>query len=641
MIARAFHWIERHTTSGIVAYSGEKSASVAATAGLIPTLLQAARPDLARQYGCWIASMQGEDGAFHGDGRLATLALVARGWLALRPTLPELEDPLRRLGRRMLRECSDGPSFSEASWSIGHSCCSNGLADSFCLHHFSAIWQLGLFLQDDTLHAYATERFQGSLNRLLLDEKLPAVGDFCGFGCALEALMEQGSTQEVLRLLERVGSSRKPDDAAGASWFCTSCQAQLAKAWCLLRQKEHADKIMALLGQIQNSSGGFYGSYGVSAANEPARESAWAAKQVIEASLLQQGFEPIRPRVHNPIPLRGGLPAAEGVPPSVISRRNKRLVTLVVYFEDQNFGDLFIYDTVNERLRQAGLETQTVEVSQSLEQSQLIVKANQSGFLMFVGGGLIERGAPEIIRDFCHVSPLLDSPFGIVGLSAGEFDYRPMAPSFKALADRASFFYTRDAETVEVFKASGAHRLPQEGVDVVFASHRLACPAVEGRRFGGNFRNVPYPQITGDMDWSKWSEALKAAGVEFLIRDTSPAQRQLSIPIDSRGELEALAECHKVVAMRFHLVLAAAAMGVVPIPIGYCPKVKRLSRQLGLSDICLEMHQPERLGAAAEYVDKKGPELRALMAGKVAQLRLRASEILEDAVERVKKACYA
>jgi malonyl-CoA O-methyltransferase len=59
--------------------------------------------------------------------------------------------------------------------------------------------------------------------------------------------------------------------------------AQLAQVWYRLGEVNHADKAMKFLENLQNPSGGFFGSYGVGAEYFPCEEISWAVKYAIEA----------------------------------------------------------------------------------------------------------------------------------------------------------------------------------------------------------------------------------------------------------------------------------------------------------------------------------------------------------------------
>jgi malonyl-CoA O-methyltransferase len=70
-------------------------------------------------------------------------------------------------------------------------------------------------------------------------------------------------------------------------WVCSTGIAQLAKVWYLLNDLQRADKAMQFLAQLQNGSGGFYGSYGVNPNYFPIEEISWAVKYTIEAEQLR------------------------------------------------------------------------------------------------------------------------------------------------------------------------------------------------------------------------------------------------------------------------------------------------------------------------------------------------------------------
>jgi polysaccharide pyruvyl transferase WcaK-like protein len=78
---------------------------------------------------------------------------------------------------------------------------------------------------------------------------------------------------------------------------------------------------------------------------------------------------------------------------------------------------------------------------------------------------------------------------------------------------------------------------------------------------------VPYTDVTGDLNWSMWTDALRKIGVQSLIRDCHDAQKKLRIPINNGDILEQISASDIIVAMRFHMIVAASMMGVLTIPI--------------------------------------------------------------------------
>ncbi len=312
-------------------------------------------------------------------------------------------------------------------------------------------------------------------------------------------------------------------------------------------------------------------------------------------------------------------------------------VLLVVCLFENNFGDLLIYETVARRLRDAGFQTVTAEISKQLAVSKLIEQANQCDFLFFVGGGVIERSAPEVIRHFDVLHHQLQVPYGVVGLGTGEFDYTVFGDALKAFAERAAFFYTRDKESVRPFETAGVTRLPVASVDVVFANNTLLHLNRFGDAIQASFRNVPYVDITGDIDWTTWSKALRRIGVTSLIRDCHNAQEQLGIPISNASILRQIAESRVIIAMRYHIILLASMMGVLTIPVVYCPKVKRLARQLGIEDYCLGLHDHDKLELAFQQLEANASALRRMIDTRVVDLRIQAEILMQDSVRIVQQ----
>jgi polysaccharide pyruvyl transferase WcaK-like protein len=307
-------------------------------------------------------------------------------------------------------------------------------------------------------------------------------------------------------------------------------------------------------------------------------------------------------------------------------------VLLVVCLYENNFGDLLIYRTVEQRLRHSGWRTAMVEISQPVAESRLIDRANQADFLCFVGGGLIERSAPEIIRRFDVLHPHLEVPYGVVGLGAGAFDCSAFGKALKVLAEQAAFFHTRDEESLRVFRSAGATRLSPAGVDVVFANSTLRSLRGFGSDIRASFRNVPYVDVTGDLDWSAWGRALRASGVGSLVPDCHRAQEQLGIPVGDANILRQIAESRVIVAMRYHVVLVAALLGVPSIPVVYCPKVARLARQLGLEEYCLGLHDHHQLARTLQRLRADESGVRRRLDARVAALRAQADRLMTDSL---------
>ena len=62
-----------------------------------------------------------------------------------------------------------------------------------------------------------------------------------------------------------------------------------------------------------------------------------------------------------------------------------------------------------------------------------------------------------------------------------------------------------------------------------------------------------------------------------------------------QNAVTAISQMDYGIAMRYHVVLIAALMGKICIPIDYCPKVSRLAKQLGIDDLIIHFNEPGEL----------------------------------------------
>ncbi len=109
----------------------------------------------------------------------------------------------------------------------------------------------------------------------------------------MEALVDLGETGLARKGLDQALRLQKSDGSVpaypGVSWVCSTGLAQLGIAWYKIGQKEPAEKALRYLEKIQNTSGGFYGGYGVGVQYFEGKEISWANKYFIDLYLLVRG----------------------------------------------------------------------------------------------------------------------------------------------------------------------------------------------------------------------------------------------------------------------------------------------------------------------------------------------------------------
>lgn len=322
-------------------------------------------------------------------------------------------------------------------------------------------------------------------------------------------------------------------------------------------------------------------------------------------------------------------------------RINKILV--LWYTKYENFGDVLIFNTVKENLASAGYKIDYMDVGEPC--IEIFKKANEYDFLLFAGGGIIERWIPNVIRYFKEDFSILKVSYGIMGLSIGDFNYDQYKETLSLFVEKSSFFYTRDSYTSDYFNSLIGHEKAIYSADVVFASKELFKIKKEANKIGANFRDVPYKDLTGDLNWNGWSKSLNYVGVNKIISDTSYEEKKLNIDQVKSDNciykwdnvIKQIASTKIVIATRFHVILVASILGSIPIPINYCPKVRRLSEQLELGKIILEISEHEKLSETMNYVLKNQESIEANLHKNVFIMQKKARQMFSDVIAILKR----
>lgn len=322
-------------------------------------------------------------------------------------------------------------------------------------------------------------------------------------------------------------------------------------------------------------------------------------------------------------------------------------VLLLWYTGNNNFGDVLIYETVKDVLEKAGMQIGYLDVGQPCR--EVFKEANKYDFLLFAGGGIIERYIPNVIRyfkeDFCELAV----PYGIIGLSIGRFDYSDYREQLRFWIEQADFFYTRDHYSASYLNELCGITKVKEGVDVVWANRRICSKKnLEQKSCGINVRDVPYTDIQRDMDWQKLKEIVGRLGIDCVIQDESEQDQKVNLmeyeeacsySVDTT--LKQIWNCKMVIAMRYHVVLVAAANGIPVLPIVYCPKVLELAKQIGLEKYTVGVDEiddvEEKFTVLWEHAEQEKESLKihyADMKREAEQILTQISKIINDTKER-------
>ena len=188
---------------------------------------------------------------------------------------------------------------------------------------------------------------------------------------------------------------------------------------------------------------------------------------------------------------------------NLLKRKKKALV--LWYTVDLNLGDFYIFETVKAYLLNWGYLVDDMDVG--LPWKVLAKKAKKYDLLWFAGGGIIERGVPDVISNFYifHKTSKFVN-YGITGLSIGEFNYDRYKDSFSYWVNEAQFFYSRDKFTASTLNFYAQTSKVVESVDVVFAYNNWSIKSSSDNYIGVNFRDLPYIDLSGEFNWEKWCE---------------------------------------------------------------------------------------------------------------------------------------
>jgi malonyl-CoA O-methyltransferase len=294
---RGIAWVKdnRIPSGGIALHQRSNIASQEVTGYLIPTLYNAGEKELAYELAKWEASVQRPDGSFTPtDGIPYTFdtAQVIRGFLAVLDDLPGLEGNLRRACDYVDSQITEEGkvlSLSYDTWKVWDG---DIFSEYTNLYVLPPLLQAGQKLREQ-------KYVKAALRGVNYFRQKPDLVEFKAqpatishiFGYMMEALVDLGELDLATRGLKNAAAIQKNSGAIpafpGVDWVCSTGMAQLAVAWYKLGDKEHADRALTYLERLQNSSGGFYGSYGKGAVYFQKEEISWAVKFFLDAYLLK------------------------------------------------------------------------------------------------------------------------------------------------------------------------------------------------------------------------------------------------------------------------------------------------------------------------------------------------------------------
>jgi len=282
---KALKWLKDNTISeqGIIISSRRRVSYLEVTGYLIPTIIDSGEYGLAKSYTEFLSYMQRPNGAFAGpDGKeyVFDSGQVLRGllrafelWGEFKPyvlkTAEYIVSTIENSGRIPSIYGKDIPEYV-------HVYILPALAEASQILNKPEYFEVA----KKSLHYY--KEVPDVINPNYLTHFLAYI---------IDGFIDMGEVEFVRPVVEKIFSLQKKDGGIPAfpnvRWTCSTGTAQFAIIGYKLGMYEQADNSISYLCKIQNSSGGFYGSYGYGAKYFPKAEISWANKFFIDAVHLK------------------------------------------------------------------------------------------------------------------------------------------------------------------------------------------------------------------------------------------------------------------------------------------------------------------------------------------------------------------
>ena len=299
MLPRAIQWIHDNHVGGhaVPITNLNRKPYPEVTGYFIPTLLAIGEIAMAEDFARWLVSVQNADGSFSLDdpGRqyVFDTGQVIRGWVAIIDRLPELREPLARACDWIVDGADPATGALKVpapggDWSLGPR---GEVSEGIHLYVLKPMRDAAALLGQPHIRDCADRALAYYLAHIPVTDFRQSNMLTHFFGYMQEALVELGLPDKARQGMASAAAFQQDNGAVTAywdvPWVCSTGLAQLAIVWYLLDDMPRADRALAFVAQLQNASGGFYGSYGVGATYFPAEEIPWAVKYAIEAEQLR------------------------------------------------------------------------------------------------------------------------------------------------------------------------------------------------------------------------------------------------------------------------------------------------------------------------------------------------------------------
>lgn len=310
-LGKVKEWIANNTIdgNGITVTSKRRLIYPEVTGYYIPSLLKWDMNDLAIAYAKYLCSIQKEDGSWYDSKDRAPYifdsAQILKGLIAIRELMPEVDEHIIKGCEWILSNMNEEGRLvtpDEESWGNDESFCSE-VIHIYCLE---PIRDAGLiFDRPDFVDA------SKKILAYYLDAKKAKVENFDllshFYAYVMEGLYDLGEIDKCREAMGRIEQFKTPKGGISGfndvPWVCSTGIFQLAIVWYKLGELEKGNELFYYACNLQNESGGWYGSYPENKFKNffyrgrkkpyyfPDEEISWADKYFLDAYYYKKQLE--------------------------------------------------------------------------------------------------------------------------------------------------------------------------------------------------------------------------------------------------------------------------------------------------------------------------------------------------------------
>lgn len=290
-LERSLNWIENNTIKGegIIVNSQERITYPEVTGYYIPTLLRYGMKERARSYAAYLVSSQNKDGSWNEpSGRIKytfDTAQILKGLCEFAQTDASCKQSLLAGCDWLLTQQREDGSLATPDytwWALPYG---KRVPEYIHLYCLEPLYK--------TANMFGIEKYRNAADKA--KRFYMACDDLTDFmtlshfnAYVIEALIDIGESERARQAMNQIAMFQNEQGAVPAyshvKFVCSTGLFQYAICWYKLGDKLRGDRAFKYAINMQNRTGGWFGSYGAGANYFPEGEISWAVKYFLDAN---------------------------------------------------------------------------------------------------------------------------------------------------------------------------------------------------------------------------------------------------------------------------------------------------------------------------------------------------------------------